>query len=127
MARRLRNVLSDPAVALLWHHDHEMFFYLHKYCVLSLDYFLLTGVCLSLIPFITREPPSLSSLILTLFLEFTPRPLRIKISGVLFLAVHHLVVFFLLQSLPIPTFLRAMLDSTLHIFFGAVHSFHSHL
>lgn len=70
MARRPRNVLSDPALALLWNHDHEMFSYLHKYCVLSLNCFLLTGVCLSLIPFITREPSNISPLILTPFLDF---------------------------------------------------------
>lgn len=47
-----------------------MFSYLHKYCVLSLNCFLLTGVCLSLIPFITREPSNISPLILTPFLDF---------------------------------------------------------
>lgn len=131
MARRPRNVLSDPALALLWNHDHEMFSYLHKYCVLSQNCFLLTGVCLSLIPFITREPSNISPLTSHphTFPRFSPFPLRIKISGVPFLAVHHpsFLSFFHLQSLPIATLLRAMLDSTLHIFFGAVHSFHSHL
>ena len=55
--------LPDPAVALLWNHDHEIFFYLHKYCVFLVFAFFCTGVRVSdTIPchqFITKEPPEI--------------------------------------------------------------------
>ena len=98
-------MLPDPAVALLWNHDHEIFFYLHRYRVLSLVAFSSALAFVFPIPFNTinssqRNPrsPHLSSSYLSpdlrLFhLDFT-------ISGVLCLVVRHLScpVFFV-QSL----------------------------
>ena len=77
------------------------------------------------IPFSSRwNPPKISPLILASFLGFTSLPFRFLISGVLSLAVHHLSCpFIFVQSLHIATCLWAMLDFTLHIFSGSIHSF----
>lgn len=74
------------------------------------------------------NPPQISPLILASFLGFTSLLFRFEISGVLSLAVHHLSCpFIFVQSLQIAARLRGMLDFTLHIFCGSIHSFPSHL
>lgn len=48
-------MLPDPAVALLWNHDHEIFVYLHRYRVLSLVAFSSALAFVFPIPFTTPE------------------------------------------------------------------------
>lgn len=83
VARRPHKMLSDPAVALLWNHDHEIFFYVHMYRVLSLAFCSALAFCLSISNtiLITMEPPKISPLILASFLGFTSLPFRFLISG----------------------------------------------
>lgn len=103
-------------------------FYVHMYRVLSLGFCsALAFVFLFPIPFITMGPPDISPLILASFLGFMSLPFRFEISGVLYLAVHHISCpFIFVQSLHIAARLWAMFVFTLHILCGSIHSFPFH-